>query len=314
MARPYLNPSYFFDYKQFIPAYDDFLLAQETLPPVVIRRNHLKCSKKIFAEFLERHLNDGAFSAVKKVEFVDDCYEISAPRAILGGMWEHHVGMFYMQGASSVLPVMALAPRPGERVLDLCAAPGGKTALIAEMMQDKGLLVANEPSHARRRILKANIDRMGATNVCFTDHFGEKFPLETKFDCILLDGPCSAEGSLRGTWSKVFDYERNNSYREGLQRTQIKLLNRACELLKDGGRLVYSTCTYDPLENEAQVSKFLDTNKNMEVVSSDLSGPWLDGIDQWQGHIFDSSVKKCKRVYPHKFNSWGFFIATFIKH
>lgn len=313
MARAYQKPAYFNDYREFIPDFDSFLQQQELLPPVVIRRNPLKCDEKGFENFLARRLNDGAFASVTKVPFVDDCYEIAADRAILGGMLEHHLGLFYMQGASSLLPVMALNPKPGETILDMCAAPGGKTALIAQAMQDQGLLVANELSSGRKRVLKANLDRIGATNVAFTQFAGEKFPLTTKFDRILLDGPCSAEGSLRGSWSKQFDYERNNSYREGLQRLQVKLLDRAVELLKSNGRLVYSTCTYDPAENEAQLDGVLKRHPYLTLIESEVSGPWSDGIGSFRDHVFHDSVKKAKRVYPHKFNSWGFFFATFIK-
>lgn len=313
MARPYQHPSYFDAYQEFIPNYEQFKLSQATLPPVIIRRNRLKCNLEEFEKFLSRRVEDGAIQNFKVFPFVEDCYEIETDKPIIGGVWEHHIGLYYMQGASSVLPVMALAPRPGEKILDMCAAPGGKTGLIAEAMMDQGLLVANEPSHGRRRVLKANLDRMGATNIAITSYYGEEFPGQELFDRILLDGPCSAEGSLRGGWSKAFDYERNETYRHGLRRAQAKLLKRAYELLKPGGTLVYSTCTYDPQENEVQVDEVLKTHPNLDIIDTQFPGPWVDGISSWQGKIFDERVKMSKHVFPHRFNSWGFFFATFIK-
>ena len=313
MARAYQSPEYFNTYKDFIPEFDQFLSAQALNPPIVIRRNTLKCSQDVFEAFLDRHIEDGAFKAVKAIEHAPECYEISAEPAVLGGMWEHHVGLFYIMGASSLLPVLALDPKPGESILDMSAAPGGKTCLIAQAMGDSGLIVANEPNNSRRRILKSSLDRMGVSNAFITNYLGEEFPLEKKFDRILLDGPCSAEGSLRGGWSKSFDYQRNDEYRQGLQRLQLKLLKRSVELLKDGGRLVYSTCTYDPLENEVQLDALLKIYPNLKIVDSNTPGPFKSGVVSWQGKKLDSQVLNSQRVYPHFFNSWGFFFATIIK-
>ncbi len=313
VARPYQKPAYFDSYAEFIPDYENFSKLQALPAPVIIRRNHLKCDNESFQAFLHRRVSSGVFQDVTAIDHVADCWRVLAERSIVGGLWEHHIGMFYMLGASSVVPVLALAPKPHERILDMCAAPGGKTALIAQMMNDRGTLVANEPSHARRRVLKFNLERMGTSHVIFTDFQGEKFPSVDLFDRILLDGPCSAEGSLRGSWSKQFDYDYNRAYRESLQRTQAKLLRRACELLKPGGRLVYATCTYDPHENEAQVDSLIKERADMQLVCPELAGPWCDGITRWQGREFDCAVKKCKRIYPHRFDSWGFFFATFIK-
>ncbi len=313
MAKAYQNPEYFSTYSEFIPNFDKFCQAQSTPPPVVIRRNQLKCTQAGFDSFLKRHIDNGAFKGFRPADFVDDCYEIDAAKSTVGGLLEHHVGFFYIMGASSVLPVMALDPKEGEQILDMSAAPGGKTCLMAQLMNDRGLLVANEPSHLRRRVLKASLDRMGVSNTFVTSFLGEAFPATHKFDRILLDGPCSAEGSLRGGWSKSFDYERNGEYRAGLQRLQLKLLKRASELLKPGGRLVYSTCTYDPLENEAQVDAILKHDQSLSVFDPGLVGPWQSGLTSWQGRHYNPQVQQTFRVLPHLYNSWGFFVATFIK-
>ncbi len=313
MNKAYQSPAYFNTYKDFIPDYDLFLRAQSELPPVVIKRNSLKCSIREFESFIKRHLDDGAFTRCIPHEWVYDCYEVEAPKSIIGGLWEHHAGLFYMMGASSLLPVMALDPRPGESILDMCSAPGGKTFLISEKMNDQGVLIANEPSNTRRRVLKSNLDRMGILNAHITSYYGEKIPDIGLFDRILLDGPCSSEGSLRGAWSKNFDYSRNDEYRDSLQRSQKKLLDRAAELLKSKGRLVYSTCTYDPDENEKQVDEFLVRNPMMKLVDSNIKGPWVKGLARFQEENFINDLSYTNRVYPHLFNSWGFFFATFIK-
>ncbi|PIP88568.1 MAG: hypothetical protein COW01_13595 [Bdellovibrionales bacterium CG12_big_fil_rev_8_21_14_0_65_38_15] len=313
MAKPYLSPVYFSTYKDFIPDFDQFMQVQASLAPVFVKRNSLKCSEAEFNQFLDRHLKDGAFESVKKVNWVEDCFEINAPRAIVGGLWEHHIGLYYMLGASSFIPVKALDPKPNEVILDMCAAPGGKSFLIAEKMNDTGVLIANEPSNARRRILKSSLDRMGVTNTQCTNFYGEKIPDIGLFDKILLDGPCSGEGSLRGTWSRAFDYNRNDEYRNTLQRSQRKLLDRSTDLLKPGGRLVYSTCTYDPEENEMQVDGFLKRHSSMSLIEMNIDGPWEDGIHQFKETTFNPTIKLTKRIYPHRFNSWGFFFATFVK-
>ena len=313
MAKLYQTPVYFNTYKDFIPDFEHFSEVQSTLPPVYIKKNSLKCTQNEFDQLLKRHVEDGAFESYVKVKWVDDCYQINAPRSIVGGLWEHHVGLFYMLGASSLVPVMALDPKPGEVILDMCAAPGGKTFLIAEKMNDSGGLIANEPSNARRRILKSTLDRMGVSNTQCTNFYGEKIPDIGLFDKILLDGPCSGEGSLRGSWSKAFDYNRNDEYRNTLHRSQRKLLNRAVELLKPGGRLVYSTCTYDPEENEVQINDFLTKHSTISLVEVEIEGPWEDGITHFNTKDLHSSINLTKRIYPHRFNSWGFFFATFIK-
>lgn len=313
VARPYLKPAYFDSYAEFIPDYELFSQFQAKPPVVSIRRNSLKCDEASFAEFLQRRVDSGVFKQVEAIAHVPDCWRIEAERAVVGGLWEHHIGMFYMLGASSVVPVLALNPQPGERILDMCAAPGGKTSMIAQMMQDQGVLVANEPSDGRRRVLKFNLERMGTSNVVFTDYLGEKFPEVEGFDRILLDGPCSAEGSLRGSWSKQFDYDYNRAYRESLQRAQAKLLRRACDLLRPGGRLVYATCTYDPHENEEQVDALLRERRELTLICPQLPGAWNEGITHWQGRDYLPEIKNCKRIYPHRFDSWGFFFATFIK-
>lgn len=313
MARPYQLPVYFNTYSNFIPDFEEFCQSQSTLPPVFIKRNSLKCNEDEFDQFLKRRVADGAFSSFNKFSWVQNCYQIDAPRSVVGGLWEHHIGLYYMLGASSLLPVMALDPRPHEKVLDMCAAPGGKSFLIAEMMKDTGVLMANEPSHLRRRILKATLDRIGVTNTQCTSFYGEKIPTIGPFDRILLDGPCSAEGSLRGSWSKTFDYNRNDEFRNSLHRVQRKLLDRAVELLRPGGRLVYSTCTYDPAENELQVDAALKRHSCLRLIDADINGPWVDGLTTYQNESLATCLKLTKRIYPHRFNSWGFFLATFVK-
>src|SRR5690606_11377533 len=114
MAREYQHPQYFEYYREFIPDYDQFVLAQKLSAPVHVRRNLLKCSVETFENFLNRHISDGAFATYKKITEVPDCYEIQSDRPVVGGLWEHHIGLYYMQGASSLLPVMALDPKPHE--------------------------------------------------------------------------------------------------------------------------------------------------------------------------------------------------------
>jgi 16S rRNA C967 or C1407 C5-methylase (RsmB/RsmF family) len=147
-----------------------------------------------------------------------------------------------------MLPPLILDPQPGERLLDMCAAPGGKATYLAQLTQNRALIVANDVTHHRIGILRSHSDRLGITSIVVTRYQGQSFPMRMQFDRILLDPPCSAEGTYRTGKRPPLTEDPQVSYR--LQRLQQMLLNRALELLRPGGTLVYSTCTYAPEENE----------------------------------------------------------------
>jgi len=228
----------------------------------------------------------------------------SAPA--VGSTLLHSLGHLYVQSASSAVAALAVGARPGQRVLDLCAAPGSKTTLLAQAMEDRGALVANEPSPQRLRSLLANLERLGVTCVVATAYSGQNFPQRHRFDRVLVDAPCSGEGTWRGP--RCRPRRVAPGLRAHLQRQQAALLRRGYEALDDDGVLVYSTCTYAPEENEAVVGPFLE-DTGARVLPLELDVPGAPGVTRWEGREFPEEVRLARRLYPHRFDSEGFFVV-----
>jgi len=236
--------------------------------------------------------------------------------ARLGRRLEYRAGLIHTQEATSMLPPLALDPQPGELVLDLCAAPGGKSAQLSLMMGGRGTLVVNDLSFARLSALRATQERLGLTNMVLCAGEGERL-LEGHppcFDKVLVDAPCSCEGTIRkkGQWS--FDVERGD-FRAGLRATQLRLLLNALRLTKEGGRVVYSTCTIDPLENERVVEEALKAFEAQGASAVIQLSEWeglitSPGLTEWRDERYRDEMSRCARVYPQQNDTGGFFIAT----
>ncbi len=229
----------------------------------------------------------------------------------LGRAVEHVLGYYYIQEISSMMSGIALDPKPGEFILDMCAAPGSKTTQIAARMGNKGTLIANELSLGRLRILSANTERCGVSNSILTRNDGiglcARFgKAGFKFDKILLDAPCSGEGTLRSS-PKNFIIWNIHVVRK-FAKTQKNMLAAALKCLRKGGVLIYSTCTHSPEENEAVVDYALK-NFPVKVESVKLPLKCREGIVKWEDQEFDSSVKKVCRIYPQDNDSEGFFVS-----
>ena len=188
----------------------------------------------------------------------------------------------------------------------MCAAPGCKTTHMAQLMNNRGLIVANDNKEKRLRVLAHNIRRLGILNVVTTLYAGQDFPRRWRFDRVLADMPCSGEGTVRLSSSS----NRSPKKRvEGfLPRIQRSILVRAFDLLADQGILLYSTCTYNPEENE-EVVQYLLENRPAELLPIELSAPHSPGLVQWKDRAYDQQMQRCWRVYPHQVNSVGFFLA-----
>jgi len=233
----------------------------------------------------------------------------------LGRSLEHLLGYYYIQEIASMLPVLVLNPKEGERVLDLCASPGSKTTQIAARMKNAGLLIANEVKFGRMKILAANTERCGVMNTIMTRRDGialcKRFKQENfLFDKILLDAPCSGEGTIRST-PATFEMWNMNTI-ENLSRLQKSLIASAIEILKPEGELVYSTCTHAPEEDE-EVLDFALKNFRVKVEKINLPLKTRSGITKWNEKEYSEDVKHSCRVYPQDANTEGFFITKIRK-
>ena len=212
----------------------------------------------------------------------------------------HECGVYYLQEASAMSAVALLQPQPGERICDLCAAPGGKSTQIAGKMAGQGLLLCNEYSPKRAKILSQNIERMGVSNAIVTNedtaNLAKKLP--GFFHRILVDAPCSGEGMFRKEEAAVTDWSEENV--ELCARRQLEILRNAATMLMGGGRLVYSTCTFAPRENEEVVAQFLAEHPDFHP--AEVSAPW-----------FTPGPNGSFRLWPHKLRGEGHFVAVLQK-
>ncbi|MBA2849667.1 RsmB/NOP family class I SAM-dependent RNA methyltransferase [Thermosulfuriphilus ammonigenes] len=290
-------------YRSFIPDFEAFSQSLLEPLPMYIRINRLKCLRE------ERVINGLAQKGVhlRSVTEIPDFYEISPWGFPIGTTEEYYLGYIYPQTINSALPVLALNPQPGETILDLCAAPGSKTSYIAQRTEDRTLIVANDKRIDRLTALVSNLKRLGITGVVTTQYRGEMFPMGPPFDKVLVDAPCSGEGRYRITKEGEVLYRKET--RTDLPAIQKGLLLRAFDLVKTGGIVVYSTCTFNPLENEAVVDYLLN-RRPAEILKMDYPLPSHPGLKEFNGRVFDSRISHCARFYPHETHSVGFFIAT----
>ena len=224
------------------------------------------------------------------------------------------VGCYHIQEEVSMLPVLLLDPQPGERILDLCAAPGNKTAQMAVRMENRGTIVANDLRRERLNVLRTTIDRLGLLNVCTTVYDAATFPEQAGlFDRVLADVPCSCEGTSRKYPEVLRLSSVENSLR--LQATQIRILRRALHLCKPGGRVVYATCTYAPEENEMVVAEILKTcTPPPRLLRIEIEGfTTQPGLRASNGHPFPETMAHALRIWPHHNDSGGFFVAVLKK-
>ena len=220
----------------------------------------------------------------------------------------HDAGLYYLQEPSAMAPARLLDAQPGEIVLDLCAAPGGKTTQLAAAMDGQGLLVCNEIHPKRARILSSNIERLGVTNaLVLNEHpakLAERFP--HFFDRILVDAPCSGEGMFRKEDAAVADWSEETVAMCADRQSEI--LNSAVEMLRPGGRLVYSTCTFAPEENEGVISRFLHSHS--DFFAEEIDAPWFErGHPAWIDDPADG-IERTFRLWPHKLRGEGHFAAV----
>jgi len=293
---------------------EEFFEISYTKCPVSIRCNTLKIGVEELKSRLENYGWEirQPMSEFPEVMVVDSKLNPGE----LGKTKEHLLGYYYVQEISSMLPMLALRPKAGDFVLDLCASPGSKTTQAAAMMENEGTIIANELSMGRIGILNSNLERCGVMNAIVTRKEGVALcerllnKSQIRFDKILVDAPCSGEGTLRKS-PKTFLMWNPNMIKK-IAGVQKQLAVAALRLLKVGGEMIYSTCTLAPEEDEMIVD-FLIKNFDIEIEQLKLPLKFREGVCSWEGNELSGEVKKCLRLYPQDNDTDGFFVAKIKK-
>lgn len=283
------------EYEKFIKCYNEPSFKG-------IRINTLKVSEERFKEIFK--------FKIKKSNFAKNSYYLEENINSIGNLPLHHAGAFYVQEPSAASAVKVLNPVPGDKVLDLCAAPGGKSTQIASCLNGDGLLWSNEIVRNRAQILLSNVERMGVKNAvvssCYPEVLCEK--LTGFFDKVLVDAPCSGEGMFRKNPSAVEEWSLEHV--KMCAKRQLSILNTAAKALKEGGIMVYSTCTFSLEENEQTVYNFLKENTDfaLENISCDF-GRAAQCLSLSE-NLVDTGM--ARRIFPQD-GGEGHFIAKFIR-
>lgn len=323
--------------------YDEFAAALDQEHYQALRLNRLKLDSRdrsaadMFAVLNNAQAemesdNTRAFAHLSTVPWAADCYYY-LPTDQPGKHPFHEAGLYYIQEPSAMAPAELLEIQPGERILDLCAAPGGKSTQIAAKLGGRGLLICNEIHPARAKILAENIERMGICNALVTnetpEHLAELFP--EYFDKILVDAPCSGEGMFRKNQTACEEWSTENV--ELCAQRQDDILDQAAAMLRPGGRLVYSTCTFAPLENEGSMKRFLERHNEfalLPIQKTCFGSSRCDGVPEWSNLSVSGtpedpdSISECDscrtdlrttlRLWPHHVMGEGHFAALLQKN
>ncbi len=310
-----IKPAFEEHYKKLLgPAcYDKFIKYSFSYIRKAIRVNTLKISvdelKKRLSERWELEpvpwCKEGFWISYKGDEEQEERFDI-------GNLPEHALGYIYVQDPASMIPPVILEPKPGELVLDMCAAPGSKTTQIAALMNNEGLLIANDAQGQRIRALGVNLQRVGAHNTIITRMNGQSFKKKNiLFDKILVDAPCTGTGTIRKSM-KVLDMWSENLIKK-LVREQKSLIRAGFEALKPGGVMVYSTCTQEPDENEGVVNWLLEEYDNAGLLPIRININKSPAVMEWNGIKFREEIINCLRIYPYDNDTEGFFVAKIKK-
>lgn len=316
MAEGLRRQSRFPVFERYRPLIDDWEAFTEALSrplPVCVWANPLRISA---AELAERLAGGGLDprslpwwpAAFRVADFGPE--RDTGP----GARFEYIAGLYHVQEEVSLLPPRLLEPQPGERVLDLCAAPGGKTAQIAVALDNRGTVVANDRDFGRLTTLRSTLDRLGVANVTITRADGANYPPAAGlFDRVLVDVPCTCEGTSRKSPEVLAQIGPGSSLR--LQGVQQALLRKAVQLTRPGGRIVYSTCTYAPEENEEVVAAVIEEHRGvLRLEPKEVTGlRTRPGLTRWEGRTFPAEMERALRIWPHDNDTGGFFVAVLEK-
>ena len=311
------------EYYGYIQELSDFLLelfspaecveymdASDRNRPLVIRTNTLKTTRKDLMEALGKR---GA--NVEGIEWSKVAIKVTESTVPIGATPEYLAGHYMLQSAASLNPVMALAPQPGERVLDMSAAPGGKTSYIAQLMKNSGHVIANDLKPARQKATVANLHRMGVKNAIICCYDGRKIPSVMKgFDRVLLDAPCSGLGVI--SRDQTVKLQRTVKDIQRIAHLQKELLCAAIDATDhrsaSGGIIVYSTCSISAEENEGVVNYALK-KRHVRLIETGLE-VGKPGFTRHKERRFHPSLALTRRFYPHVHNMDGFYVAKLQKY
>ncbi len=294
-------------YKPVVDDWDAFATAVTQSLPTVIWANPLKTTP----EQLETLLAQSGIP-LEPLGWYPGAYRL--PAGVKPGLrWEYLAGLYHVQEEVALLPVTLLEARPGERILDMCAAPGNKTAQISVALQNRGTIVANDRSAGRMRAARQVFDRLGLVNVTTLTQDAANLPAEIgRFDKILADVPCTCEGTCR---KEPYVLRRASAQRaRQMGRVQRAILRKAAQLCRPGGRIVYATCTFAPEENEAIVDHALRKFAGqLQLLPIDMEIPGsMAGLSQWGKRRYDDSLRLTRRILPDG-ELEGFFVALLQK-
>ncbi len=280
--------------------YEDFLASYEQPRNFGLRVNGDKISPREFEQLSEFHLT--------RIPWTENGYYYEAQDAPARHPF-YYAGLYYLQEPSAMTPASRLPVHPGERVLDLCAAPGGKATELGARLHGQGVLVANDISASRAKALLKNLEISGVSNAFVTNEVPAKLAAEFPefFDKILVDAPCSGEGMFRKDpdVAKVWDVQKPLN----CAKQQKEIISRAAQMLAPGGQLLYSTCTFSPEENEEVIAYLLESRGDMEVL--EMEG--YEGFSQGFATEEHPELSRCVRIWPHHMNGEGHFVALLRK-
>lgn len=293
-------------YQSIILDYKDFIDFLNKPQKISLRLNILKAKPEI----IRNNLKDFRPSQLR---FYKDGYILENGYSI-GNHFTHQLGLIYVQEIASMIPAIVLAPKQNEVLLDLCASPGSKTTQLAQLMNNKGIIVANEINPRRISGLIHNVKKCGLLNEVIISVPGERIGdmLPNYFDKILIDAPCSAEGTIRKSKKVLYHWGIKNIQK--MSHIQKGLIVSAFRALKPGAIMVYSTCTVAPEENEGVIDYLLKKFPEAEIVPINIANfKMREGIVKWQNENYDPRVKHCVRILPQDNDTAPFFVAKITK-
>jgi len=275
-----------------------------------IRVNTLKISVEELKKRIEKDWSLDPIPWCKEGFWIEHKGVGEEKRRDVGNLVEHSLGYIYIQESVSMIPPIVLNPKPGDVVIDMAASPGSKTTQICAMMNNEGIVIANDITGDRLKPLGLNLQRCGITNSIVTLMKAQKIR-GLEFDKILLDAPCSGTGTIRKSLKTILIW--NPTMVSRLASTQKQLIENAFSLLKTGGEMVYSTCSVEPEENEGVISFLLEKFSNAKVEEINLNIKRSKPFVEFEGQNYNPEVSKCLRIWPQDNDTEGFFVAKIRK-